>query len=188
MDKILIFLSRPNPFIEIQQKFLEQLKKKLSEKTMLPVSLQAANYDLTDSINYISGIIKQCYGIIIVGFKQYFIEKGCKKKGGKLNENYDFYFPEEINVSNQGITSPFCHIEGTIGILNNLPMFILNEKTVREEGVIQGGRFSIKAPGFRLTDEKEIVQYFTNEDFKQLFDIWYGKVLELYRFLNLKKI
>ena len=80
-DKILVFLSRPNPFLNSQQIFIDKLKVKLQQFDIETITLQADNYDLTDSINYLRGMIKQCYGIIVVGFKQIFINNGTKKRG-----------------------------------------------------------------------------------------------------------
>ena len=82
-NKILVFFSRPNPYIEQQQIFIEKLQSVFNKYDLETVTLQAGEYDLTDSINYLKGIIRQCYGIVIVGFKQIYIEKGTKKKGGK---------------------------------------------------------------------------------------------------------
>lgn len=182
-DKILVFLSRPNPFLEEHQKFIDKLKMKLKEYSLETITLQADEYDLTDSINYLKGMIKQCYGIIIIGFKQIFIDKGSKKRGGITNP--DFFYPSEIDLSNQALTSPFCHIEGTIGLLNDLPLLIINEEGVREEGIIQGGRFSVKTAKFKLND---IESFLSNKTFEQQLLVWVGKVVDYYLFLNLKKV
>lgn len=182
-NKILVFLSRPNPFLEEQQKFIDKLKVKLQDYNFETITLQADEYDLTDSINYLKGMIKRCYGIIIIGFKQIFIDKGCKKRDGIDNPN--FFYPAEIDLSNQAFTSPFCHIEGTIGLLNDLPLLIINEEGVREEGIIKGGRFCVKTAKFNLND---IESFFSNRTFEQQLLIWVGKVTDYYLFLNIKKV
>ena len=108
-DKILVFLSRPNPFLDVHQYFISKLQEQFDKYNIQTVTLQADNYDLTDSINYLKGMIKQCYGIAIIGFKQIFIETGSKKKGGR--ENPTFYYPNEIDISGQALTSPFyCQV------------------------------------------------------------------------------
>ncbi len=182
-EKILVFLSRPNPFVERQQHFLDKLQHKLNSLDIKTVTLQADNYDLTDSLNYLKGIMKQCYGIVIVGFKQIYIEKGSKKKGGVYNS--EFFHPQEIDISGQAITSPFCHIEGTIALLNDLPLLIINEDGVREEGIIKGGKFSIKTPRFNL---EQIDDFFEDKMVDRQIAVWAGKIIDYYLFLNLKKI
>lgn len=180
--KIKVFLSRPNPFLPTQQCFIDKLIEELLKHDIETVTLVADYYDLTDSMNYLKGMIKHCYGMVIVGFKQIFIEEGYKKKGG--NPNPDYFFPEEIDLSGQALTSPFCHIEGTIGLLNDLPLLIINEKGVREEGIIAGGKFCYKTDPFSLDNIEAFFEKKVNE--KQI-SVWLGKVLQDYLFLNLKK-
>lgn len=183
MEKILVFLSRPNPFLDSQQLFIERLQQMLDEAGFRTVTLQADNYDLTDSINYLKGMIRQCYGIVIVNFKQIFIEKGQKKKGGVSNSRY--FHPQEIDLSGQALTSPFCHIEGTIGLLYDLPLLIINEEGIREEGIIKGGRFSAKTKNFILDSPDA---YFSDETVRRQIAVWMGKVMDYYLFLNIKRV
>lgn len=182
-DKILVFLSRPNPFLDCHQEFLERLQNRLDKYDLKTVTLQADNYDLTDSLNYLKGMIRQCYGIVIVGFKQIFIEKGYKKKGAL--DNPDFFHSREIDLSGQALTSPFCHIEGTIGLLYDLPLLIINEDGVREEGIVTGGKFSVKTDRFRLYQMDE---FFDSKTVDRQISVWAGKVIDYYLFLNMRKI
>lgn len=181
-DKTLVFLSRPNPFTAEQDIFLCRLKEVLLSNNIETVTLQAGNYDLTDTLNYLKGMIRQCYGIVIVGFKQYFIEKGWKKGNGV--ESSKFFNSQEIDVSGQALTSPFCQIEGTIGLLYELPLLIINEEGIREEGIVAGGKFSVKTKQFSL---QKINDFFVDIDFKQQLSVWIGKVMSYYLFLSLKK-
>ena len=182
-DKILVFLSRPNPFLDVHQYFISKLQEQFDKYNIQTVTLQADNYDLTDSLNYLKGIMRQCYGIIIIGFKQIFIDKGCKKRGGKPKPL--FYYPEELDISGQALTSPFCHIEGTIGLMYDLPLLIVNEEGVREEGIITGGKFCTKTKKFNL---ELMDEYFNDKTVEHQIAVWVGKVLDYYLFLNLNKI
>lgn len=182
-NKILVFLSRPNPFLDAHQYFILKLQEQFDKYNIQTVTLHADNYDLTDSINYLKGMIKQCYGIAIIGFKQIFIETGSKKKEGR--DNPSFYCPNEIDISGQALTSPFCHIEGTIGLLNDLPLLVINEEGIREEGIIKGGKFCVKTNKFNLS---AIDSFFDDKTVEQQIAVWAGKVTEYYLFLNLKKV
>ena len=182
-SKIKVFLSRPNPFVKEQQEFLKHLINKLNKFDIETVTLQAGNYDLTDSLNYLKGMIKQCYGAIVVGFKQIFIEKGTKKKGAQ--SYHDFFCSYETELSGRALSSPFCHIEGTIALLNDLPLLIMNEVGLWEEGILCGGRFSIKTQSFDLNRMDE---YFADVTVDQQLKVWLGRVMDYYLFLNLKKI
>ena len=182
-NKIKVFLSRPNPFLPNQQEFIDRFREELLKHDIETITLVADDYDLTDSMNYLKGMIKQCYGMVIIGFKQIFIENGYKKKGGTPNPS--FFFPNEIDLSGQALTSPFCHIEGTMGLLNDLPLLIINEEGVREEGIIAGGKFCYKTDPFSLDN---IDCFFNQKIIEKQISVWLGKVNENYLFLNLKKV
>ena len=182
-NKIKVFLSRPNPFLPNQQEFIDRFREELLKHDIETITLVADDYDLTDSMNYLKGMIKQCYGMVIIGFMQIFIEKGYKKKGGTPNPS--FFFPNEIDLSGQALTSPFCHIEGTMGLLNDLPLLIINEEGVREEGIIAGGKFCYKTDPFSLDN---IDCFFNQKIIEKQISVWLGKVNENYLFLNLKKV
>lgn len=181
--EILVFLSRPNPFKNEHEVFLDRLKNRLKKNNINTITLTANNYDLTESIAYLKGIIRRCYGIVVVGFKQIFIDKGSKKRGGKSNNT--FFYPEEVDISGQALTSPFCHIEGTIALMYDLPMLIINEEGVREEGIISGGRYNVKCHSFNLTD---MDSFFNNDIVDKQISVWIGQVSEKFLFLNLNKI
>lgn len=88
-------------------------------------------------------------------------------------------------MSGQALTSPFCHIEGTIGLLNDLPLLVINEEGVREEGIIKGGKFRTKTKQFNL---QKIEEFFNDKTVDRQISVWIGKVTNYYLFLNLKKI
>ena len=177
-----IFLSRPNPFVENHLYFLQMLKQELKRREIKPITLQANNYDISDSLNYLMGMIQRCYGLIIVGFKQIYIESGCKKRNG-INDPKKYYYGAERELKNTALTSPYCQIEGTIGLINRLPILIINEQGLFEEGIVVGGRFSSKTKQFDLTD---IDAFFVDPLVCHKIDEWADQVHKLYNFLNIK--
>lgn len=183
IKKMNVFLSRPNPFLNNHQRFLDRLQQMLDRYDISTITLQAGDYDLSDSINYLKGMIRRCYGIVVVAFKQMYIEVGYKKKGAV--DNSHFFGSQEENISGQSLTSPFCHIEGAIGLDNDLPLLILVEDGVREEGIIKGGRFSTKVKPFSL---QNVDAFFADSTVRKQVSVWAGKVADNFLFLNLNKV
>ena len=70
-------------------------------------------------------------------------------------------------------------------MLNDLPLLVINEEGVREEGILQGGRFCVKTNQFKLSS---IDSFFDDKTVEQQIAVWIGKVTEYYLFLNLKNI
>lgn len=182
-EKINVFLSRPNPFLNSHQLFLDQFQRLLDGYDISTVTLQAGDYDLSDSINYLKGMIRRCYGIVVIAFKQMYIESGYKKKDAVGNSH--FFCSQEEDISGQALTSPFCHIEGAIGLDNDLPLLILTEDGVREEGIIKGGRFSIKVKPFSL---QNMDAFFEDSTVRKQISVWVGRVADNFLFLNLNKV
>ena len=72
-----------------------------------------------------------------------------------------------------------------MGLLNELPLLIINEKGIREEGIIAGGKFCYKTDSFSLDS---IDDFFSHKVIEKQISVWLGKVNENYLFLNMKKV
>lgn len=177
-----IFLSRPNPFTNRQADFLSHLSQFLSIQSMEGITLKAKDYNPYESLSCINGMIKRCYGIIIVAFGQSYIDNGSSKKGAIHNVN--FFNSEEKNINSQWITSPFCHIEGAIAFSNGIPLLIIEQEHLKIEGVLKQGTHAIHCPPIIL-DNAETCTYFNNEDFLSSFTIWSEKVKKIYNFIHI---
>lgn len=184
--RVPIFISRPNPFTYEQKYFLEKLLSILEEKYFENITLQAKDYNPYESLNCLNELIKRCYGIIIVSYGQTFIEIGSYKKGA-INDNC-FFESEEREMNNTWITSPFCQIEGTLAFNNNLPMLILAQENIKKDGILKEGIHASFSPSFCLDSINLIDEFFSSEDFRDVFDLWEEKVLTKYKFVNNQKI
>jgi hypothetical protein len=177
-----IFLSRPNPFTDEQAIFLELLIKKLNITKMQNITLEAKDYNPHESLTCLSELIKRCYGMIIVAFGQYYIEKGTSKKGAVANQI--FFDSYESSIDQLWATSPFCQIEGAIAFGNRLPILILEQYNIKSEGILKMGNHAIHGPKFSIENYKDIEAYFQNPDFLFIFDEWYKQVVQFYNFIN----
>lgn len=177
-----IFLSRPNPFTYEQAIFLEFLIKKINVTQMKSITLEAKDYNPHESLTCLSELIKRCYGMIIVAFGQYYIEKGTSKKGAVANRT--FFNSCENSIDQLWATSPFCQIEGAIAFGNKLPILILQQYNIKAEGILKVGDHAIHGPTFSIEINKEIESYFQNPDFLFTFDEWSQQVVQFYNFIN----
>lgn len=177
-----IFLSRPNPFTNEHSYFLNTLIKKLNNVQLENITLEAKDYNPHESLTCLLELIKRCYGMIIVAFGQYYIEKGISKKGAIAKEN--FFDSYENTIDQTWATSPFCQIEGAIAFGNKIPILILEQHNVKIEGILKAGDHAIHGPQFPVEDKRLIEAYFVNPDFINSFNKWYNKVIQLHNFVN----
>lgn len=68
--------------------------------------------------------------------------------------------------------------------MNDLPLLIMNEQGVREEGIIRGGRFSVKTRDFDISN---INAFWEDMTVCRQLSVWIGKVMDYYLFLNIKR-
>ena len=66
--KIRVFLSRPNPFTNEQQYFIDKLKSTLENYNIESITLQAKDYSPYESLSALNEMIKRCYGMVILAF------------------------------------------------------------------------------------------------------------------------
>lgn len=181
-EKIKVFLSRPNPFTSKQQAFLDKIEIKLREWEIEPITLKAADYDLTDSMEYLCEMIKRCCGIVLLCFGQTTVKNGIYKEGFEKEFEINQFDKRKKRIKDEMYTSPFCHIEGTLGIANGLPLLIMRQKRVITEGILKGGRFSIVADDFSIDDD--INEYLNRDVNRMKIDIWKNRVTEKALFLR----
>ena len=177
-----IFLSRPNPFLEEQDLFLNALESYLHINNLENNTLMAKEYNPYESISCLDEIIKRCYGMIVLSYGQTFIEKGKSKKGAIYKEN--FFDSIEKKADDLWITSPFCHIEGALGLKSGLPLLVLKQNNLKIEGILKPDQHIISAPDFSLKSEKEIHNYFESRKFINTFLKWKCLVEHYYNFVN----
>lgn len=177
-----IFLSRPNPFTNQQSYFLDVLIQKMSNVQLKNITLEAKDYNPYESLTCLSELIKRCYGMIIVAFGQYYIDKGTSKKGAITKKN--FFDSYENSINQTWVTSPFCQIEGAIAFGNHLPILILEQHNVKTEGILKIGDHAVHGPRFQIEDSSQIKTYFSETSLINSFNEWYEKVIQLYNFIN----
>lgn len=170
--KIPIFLSFPSPHTEEQQLFIEKLKKMLIEKDLEPRTLGESDYDLDAPLRAIRRLMMESYGIIGVAFKRTLIKNGVYK----ANSNIEGVVEKEID--DKWITSPFCQIEPAMAFQLGLPIVLLREKDVIDDGIFEKGVLGSYLPEFSLEDPMK--NYLNSKEWNQMLSKWERQVKTVY--------
>ncbi len=177
-----VFISRPNPFTDEQEYFLKKITEKFIVFKFSGVTLEAADYNIYDSLSCLDELIKRCYGIAVIAFGQSYIQNGTSKKGAL--DKTTFWESSEKSLDNSWITSPFCHIEGALGIHNRLPLLILEQDHVKIDGILKKGGHAISAPSFQLDSRSSIDDYFSDSAVSTALQTWSEEIYKKYSFIN----
>lgn len=120
-----LFFSVATPHTMIQVNYINSLKKKFSDNGFHLTTLGDNDWDDEDPIRPIHSLMKECCGCIVLLLERYFIEEGKYKRGSD----------SEQAMRGLALTTPWNQIEATLAYTEKLPMLILKDKNVHNDGV-----------------------------------------------------
>jgi hypothetical protein len=168
MRKIPIFISCPTQLNRGQELKRLVIIKLLDSLQMEPRALGRGDYSKDYPLKEVFVVAKHCYGGIILGFEQIYVEKGVKKRG--TNEE------QQIESSNpMVISTPWNHLEAGILFGLKLPLLIFKEDGV-EGGVFDPGNTDVFVHPMPI-EKPSKVKY---DELKQVFLKWQGEVSKKY--------
>ena len=163
-----IFLSYPKPCYGLQEKFIEHLNEFLKNRGFVPRTLGVTDYDMDTPLTAIRRLMLECNGILTIAFRRTFIQKGT----GKYRTDLDGM--KEITLEDKWLTSPWAQIEAAMAFQIGLPVLILRETEVMEEGILEKGILGLYMPDFDLG--KSIEDYFKSMEWNDMIGRWEGHV------------
>lgn len=166
-----VFLSHPSPITQEQVSFIKELKEHLKMRGFEPRTLGVSDYDMQEPLAAIRQIMLESNGVITIALKRYYVEKGASKHGSNLG------IPEQP-IDGKWFTSPFCQIESAMAYQLGLPLLILREKGVIDDGILERGVAGTYLPEFDLSGPRN---YLDSTEWHQIFAIWEGYVRSVIR-------
>lgn len=161
--KISIFLSYGKPHLEIQKNFILAISSYLECRGFEPRTLGVTDYDIDEPLAAIRRLMLESNGLLTIAFRRTLIEKGiCKPDSDLGQEHYD--------LSGRWFTSPYCHIEPAMAFQVGLPILILREKGVIDDGILEKGVTGTYLPEFDLN--RPSIEYLGSQEWKQIIGKW----------------
>lgn len=162
-----IFLSYPKPYLKRQEDFIEKVSQYLKGRELVPRTLGVTDYDMDAPLTAIRRLMLESNGLITIAFRRSLIIKGAGKPSSDIME-------VEYDLSNKWLTSPYCQIEPAMAYQIGLPVLILKEKGVIDDGVLERGVMGTYMPEFDL--DGNIDEYFKSKEWVQVIQKWEGYV------------
>jgi hypothetical protein len=166
--KISIFLSYPKPYLTQQQSFVEKIREQLQERGFAPRTLGVTDYDMDAPLKAIRRLMLESNGLITIAFRRTFVEKGTARFRTDLDEL------KPTSIDETWLTTAWAHIEPAMAYQIGLPILILREKGVLEDGILEKGIVGLYLPEFDL--EKPSDQYFRSTEWNSIIGKWEGYV------------
>jgi hypothetical protein len=133
MEKIpRVFVSMGTPYRDDYVQFRDALERLLRDQCRVDPRIIGKNeYPAGTPIQHINETMKTCDGVIIVAYERKRIEKGIEKPGA----NVPYHSPSPLE--DQMFTTPWNHIESAIAYAQGLPLYIIAQRGLTEEGLIE---------------------------------------------------
>jgi len=164
---ISIFLSYPKPYCEEQEKFIAKLSKYLISRGLVPRTLGVSDYDTDAPLKAIRRLMLESNGLITIAFRRSLINSGV---GKPLAES-------EYSLDGQWLTSPWCHIEPAMAFQIGLPVLMLRENGVVEDGILEQGVLGAYMPEFNL--DSYVRGYLESDEWNQIIRKWESQVISV---------
>ena len=166
--KISVFLSYPKPCMQEQADFIETMCAYLDSRGFAPRTLGVTDYDMDAPLKAIRRLMLESNGLITVALRRTYIEKGS----GNFRTNLAKL--ETYNLDDRWLTSPWSHIEPAMAYQLGLPILILRETNVLQDGLLEKGVVGTYMPEFDLDDPRE--DYFRTPEWDDLIRKWERQV------------
>jgi len=161
---ISVFLSYPKPFNDEQEKFVQSVSDYLVSRGLEPRTLGVTDYDMDSPLKAIRRLMLESNGLITIAFKRAIINNGAGKPSTS----------QEYSLDGQWLTSPYSHIEPAMAFQIGLPVLILRENGVIQDGILEKGVLGSYMPEFDLG--KAVSDYLKTEEWNQIIRKWEAQV------------
>jgi hypothetical protein len=151
MEKVpRIFVSMGTPYTDGYVRFRDALERLLRDECRVDPRIIGKNeYPSGTPIRHINDTMRTCDGVIIVAYERKRIQLGIDKPDAGIERG-------ERTLKNEKFTTPWNHIESAIAYSLGLPIYIIAQRGLTEEGLIEA-----KADWYVLTID------FTDENLRR---------------------
>jgi hypothetical protein len=166
--KTSVFLSYPKPCYGRQKAFIERITEYLDRRGLAPRTLGVTDYDMDAPLRAIRRLMFESNGLITIAFRRTFIEKGT------VRYQTDVDTQQASPISNIWLTTPWAHIEPAMAYQLGLPVLIMRETGVLDDGILERGVLGLYMPQFDL--ERPLDDYFGSTEWNGVIGKWEGYV------------
>jgi len=128
MKKPQIFISMGTPYTEAAKSFRDELESFLRNQCNVnPTIIGKNTFPSGNPLNKIKEVMLESQGVIVVAYERKYVNRGIEKRGGR----------EEKLIGDSMLTTSWNHIESAMAFTMGLPLYIICQNGLTEEGLIE---------------------------------------------------
>jgi hypothetical protein len=156
-----------------QKEFLDELCRKLGERGLEPRTVGDTDFGM-QPLEEIRGVMMECNGLLSVALRRVIVRDGEDRPDRELDTRVAPITP------GTWLTTPYSHLETAMAFQLGLPILVIVERGVRQEGALEPGVLVMDPPEFDA-DPSGRDRFFASHKWRQLFATWEGHVREVVR-------
>ena len=123
-----IFVSMGTPYSQQYIEFRDELEAILRDTLGADPRILGKNeYPTGSPLLKIKEVMSDCDGVLVVAYERKFVEVGAEKRSAA----------NEVLINEHAYTTPWNHIESAMAFSLGIPLYIICEKGLKEEGLIE---------------------------------------------------
>lgn len=161
--RIPVFLSHPSRLNSIQQQFVDTIIRKIKKELLFPRTLPISEQYPETPLTNIRRMITSSYGMVALNLRQRLVELKVNNLGQPLT-----------GTVWEG--SPFAQIEPAMAYQFGLPLLLIRETGVEQNGIWSFGIGPFLILEWDSTVANPIETFFAKNDWKSIFQNWDSQV------------
>ncbi|NMH26495.1 hypothetical protein [Flavobacterium silvaticum] len=129
MEQKKVFISVGGTATTEQEDFVKLIEDRLRSENLIPSTVGRNNFTSDSPLKAVKELMNECSGILIIALERTYFENGIEKRGGS----------QETSLSQIKFSTPWNQIESGMAYAKGLPILVVLEKGLREEGLLERG-------------------------------------------------
>jgi hypothetical protein len=124
-----VFVSVGSTANPRQEAFVRAVEDRLRAEGLVPQTVGRNVFSADSPFVEMTKLMETCQGVVIIALERIFVQAGKEKRDG----------PSETALADLKIATPWNQIEATMGYVSKLPLLVLVEEGVRQDGLLEKG-------------------------------------------------
>jgi hypothetical protein len=124
-----VFVSVGVPANPEQEAFVRAVEERLRSEGLVPQTVGRTYFTADSPFIGVNKLMDECRGVIVIALERIFLSSGTERRGGPLASTLHAI----------KLPTPWNQIEAAFGYSRKLPIFVIVEQGVRQDGLLEKG-------------------------------------------------
>ncbi len=129
MAELSVFVSVGGTATDEQEAFVRAVEDRLRSERLIPHTVGRNTFSADAPLRTVEKLMDRCVATVVIALERSYFQDGLEKRGG----------PNERRLENISLPTPWNHIEAAMSYTRGLPLLVIVEKGLKNEGLLEHG-------------------------------------------------